>query len=197
VKRIVGLFVLGVVAVFTIFGCGGGGSSAANEPSVTPLSVTPPSQSLQGRYAFVGFDLEYSNGTTSVTINESSPVLSSWSGTMEFGANTLSQSFVIDNTATFLTGTVTITWTTAGVSGIAHVTDNSGTHDLPFTISGNTLTTYSGVVPYGSPGLTVQEFDYWVKVSDSVSPVPKGSVTERSDEPVYAGKRWVAELLAP
>ena len=197
-KRIVGLFVLGVVAVFAMAGCGGGdGGSAANEPSVTPLSVTPPSQSLQGRYAFVGFDLEYSNGTTSVTINESSPVLSSWSGTMEFGANTLSQSFVIDNTATFLTGTVTITWTTAGVSGIAHVTDNSGTHDLPFTISGNTLTTYSGVVPYGSPGLTVQEFDYWIKISDSVSPETKGSVTERSDVPAYSGKRWIAELLVP
>ena len=197
-KRIVGLFVLGVVAVFAMAGCGGGdGGSAANEPSVTPLSVTPPSQSLQGRYAFAGFDLEYSNGTTNVTINESSPVIGSWSGTMEFGANTLSQSFLIDNTATFLTGTVTITWTTAGVSGIAHVTDNSGTHDLPFTISGNTLTTYSGVVPYGSPGLTVQEFDYWVKISDSVSPVTKISVTERSDEPTYAGKRWIAELLVP
>ena len=117
-KRIVGLFVLGVVAVFAMVGCGGGDGSVASGPS-----VTPPSQSLQGRYAFVGFDLEYSNGTTSVKINESSPVLASWSGTMEFGANTLSQSFVIDNTATFLTGTLTITWTTAGVSGIAHVTD--------------------------------------------------------------------------
>jgi len=180
VKRIVGLFVLGVVAVFAMAGCGGGdGSTAASEPSVTPLSVTPPGQSLQGRYAFVGFDLEYSNGTTSVTINESSPALSSWSGTMEFGENTLSQSFLIDNTATSLTGAVTITWTTAGVSGIAHVTDNLGTHDLPFTISGDTLTTYSGVIPYGSPGLTVQEYDYWVKISDSVSPVTKGSVTER------------------
>ena len=191
-KRIVGLFVLGVVDVFAMSVCGGGGGSAASESS-----VTPPSQSLHGTYAFVGFDLEYSNGTTSVTINESSPVLSSWSGTMEFGPNTLSQSFVIDNTATYLTGTVTITWKTAGVNGIAHVTDNSGTHDLPFTISGNTLTTYSGVVPYGSPGLTVQEFDYWVKISDSVSPVTKGSVTESSDLPAYAGKRWVAELLAP
>jgi hypothetical protein len=189
VKRIVGLFVLGVVAVFAMAGCGGGGSSATGEPS-----VTPPSQSLQGRYAFVGFDLEYSNGTTSVTINESSLLLSSWSGTMEFGANTLSQSFVIDNIATFLTGTVTITWTTAGVSGIAHVTDDFGTHDLPFSISGNTLTTYSGVIPYGSPGLTVEEYDYWMKISDSVSPATKGSVTERSAEPASAGKRWIAEL---
>ena len=191
-KRIVGLFVLGVVVVFAMAGCGGGDGSVASGPS-----VTPPSQNLQGMYAFVGFDLEYSNGTTSVKINESSPVLASWSGTMEFGANTLSQSFLIDNTATFLTGTVTITWTTAGVSGIAHVTDKLGTHDLPFTISGNTLTTYSGAIPYGSPGLTVEEYDYWMKISDSVSPATKGSVTERSAEPASSGKRWIAELLVP
>jgi len=190
VKRVVGLFVLGAVAVFAIVGCGGGGGSAASEPS-----VTPPSRSLQGTYAFVGFDLEYSNGATKVTFNESSPVLSSWSGTMEFGVNTLSQSFVIDNTPISLAGTVTITWITAGVSGIAHVTDASGTHDLRFTISGDTLTTYSGVIPYGSPGLTVEEYDYWIKVSDSVSPVAKGSVREKSDEPAYAGKHWIAELL--
>ena len=125
-KRIVGLFVLGVVDMFAMSVCGGGGGSAASESS-----VTPPSQSLHGTYAFVGFDLEYSNGTTRVTINESSPAVASWSGSMEFGANTLSQSFIIHNTPISLTGTVTVTWTTACVSGIAHVTDNLGTHDLP------------------------------------------------------------------
>jgi hypothetical protein len=116
---------------------------------------------------------------------------------MEFGANTLSQSFVIDNTPISLTGAVTVTWITDGVSGIAHVTDILGTHDLPFTISGNTLTTYSGVIPYGSPGLTVEEYDYWIKVSDTTSPATKGSVTEKSDEPAYTGKHWIAELLVP
>jgi len=192
VKRIVGLFVLGVVAVFAMVGCGGGGVGGGSE---TP--VTPPSQSLQGTYSFVGFDLEYSNGTTRITINENSPAISSWSGTMEFGTNTLSQSFVIDNTPISLTGTVTVTWITEGVSGIAHVTDILGTHDLPFTISGNTLTTYSGVIPYGSPGLTVEEYDYWIKVSDTTSPATKGSVTEKSHEPAYTGKHWIAEFLVP
>lgn len=190
-KRFVGPFVLGVIAVFAMVGCGGGGGGGSEPP------VTPPSRSLQGTYAFVGFDLEYSNGTTRVTINESSSVVASWSGTMEFGANTLSQSFVIDNTPISLAGAVAITWITDGVSGIAHVTDTSGTHDLPFTISGNTLTTYSGVIPYGSPGLTVEEYDHWIKISDATSPATKSCVTEKSDEPAYAGKHWIAELLVP
>ena len=190
-KRIIGQFVIGVVSLFAMASCGGGGGGSASP------AVTAPSKSLHGTYSFVGFDLDYSNGTTKVTINENSPVITSWSGTMEFGPDTLSQSFVINNTFIELTGTVTITWTTDGVTGIAHVTDKSGTHDLPFTISGNNLTTYSGVVQYGSPGLTVSEYDYWTKVSDSISPVRKGSVTEKSDEPANTGKHWIAELLLP
>ena len=190
-KRTVGLFVIGVVAVFAMVSCGGGGGGGSTPP------VTAPSQSLQGTYSFVGFDVNYSNGTTLVTINENSPVITSWSGTMEFGTNTLSQSFVINNKSIYLTGTVTITWTTAGVAGIAHVTDKLGTHDLPFTISGTNLTTYSGVIQYGTPGLTAEEYDYWTKISDSISPVREGSVTKKSDEPAYTGKHWIAELLVP
>lgn len=191
-KRTVGLFVIGVVALFAMSGCGGGGGTAGSTPS-----VTAPGQSLEGTYSFVGFDVNYSNGTTVVNINENSPVITSWSGTMEFGTNTLSQSFVINDTPTSLTGTVTITWTTAGVTGIAHVTDILGTHDLPFTISGNDLTTYSGVIRYGTPGLTVEEYNYWTKVSDSVSPARESGVTERSDERAYTGKHRIAELLMP
>jgi hypothetical protein len=189
-KRTVGLFVIGVVAVFAMAGCGGGGGVAESTPPVT-ASI----QSLQGTYSFVGFDVNYSNGTTMVNINETSSVITSWSGTMEFGTDTLSQSFLIDNTPTALAGTVTITWITENVTGIAHVTDKFGTHDLSFTISGNNLTTYSGVKQYGSPGLTVEEYNYWTKVSDPISPVRKSSVTEKSDEPAYTGKHWIAELL--
>lgn len=188
-KRTVGLFVIGVVALFAMVNCGGGGGGG-NAPS-----VAAPSHSLEGTYSFVGFDVNYSNGTTVTTINENSPVITSWSGTMEFGTNTLSQSFVINNKPIYLTGPVTITWNTDGVTGIAHISDKSGTHDLPFTISGENLTTYSGVIQYGSPGLTVEEYDYWTKVSDSISPAIERSVTEKSDEPAYTGKHWIAELL--
>jgi hypothetical protein len=190
-KRFIGRSVIGVVALFAMASCGGGEGGGSAPP------VTAPSQSLQGTYSFVGFDVNYSNGTTVVNINEKSPIITSWSGTMEFGTNTLSQSFIINSTKTALTGAVTITWTTAGVTGIAHVTDELGTHDLPFTISGNNLITYSGVVPYGNPGLTVEEYDYWTKVSDSSSPVREDSVTVKSYEPTYTGKHWIAELLLP
>jgi len=194
-KRIVDLFVVGVIAVFAMAGCGGGGGGGS-APTVT-APITAPSQSLQGTYSFVGFDVDYSNGATVININENSPVITSWSGTMEFGTDTISQSFIINNTQIFLTGTVTITWTTPGVAGVAHITDELGTHDLSFTISGTNLTTYSGVVQYGNPGLTVEEYDYWTKVSDSISPSSKSSVTEKSDQPAYTGKHLIAELVVP
>jgi hypothetical protein len=173
-KRTVGLLVIGVIAMVAMAGCGGGGGGAAD--SAPP--VTTASQSLLGTYSFVGFDVNYSNGTTVVNINETSPAVTSWSGTMEFGADTLSQSFFIDNTPVALAGSVTITWITPNESGIAHVTDKNGTHDLSFTISGNNLTTYSGVKKYGSPELTVEEYNYWVKVSDSTPPARIAGVTE-------------------
>jgi hypothetical protein len=190
-KRVVGLFAIGVVAVFAMVRCGGGGGGGSAQP------VTAPGHRLQGTYSFVGFDVNYSDGTTVTTINENSPAITSWSGTMEFGTNTISQFFVINDTAISLTGTVTITWVTSGVTGIAHVTDKSGTHDLPFTISGDNLTTYSGVRKYGTSGSTVEEYDYWTKISDSISPVREGSVTEKSGEPVHTGKHRIAELLVP
>jgi len=189
-KRTVGLFVVGVVALFALAGCGGGGDAAGSAPQ-----VTAPSRSLQGTYSFVGFDVNYSNGTTVINVNENSSAITSWSGTMEFGANTLSQSFDINNTPTSLTGTVTITWTTSGVAGVAHVTDASGTHDISFTISGDTLVTYSGVIKYGSPDLTVEEYNYWLKVSDSVSPENLSSVAGQSDASVHAGIHWIHEFL--
>lgn len=193
-KRNVGLFVIGVVAVFAIVGCGGGGG-ASGSASPGTASITAPSRSLQGTYSFVGFDVNYSNGTIVVNVNENSPEITSWSGTMEFGTNTLSQSFDINNNSIGLTGTVTITWITEGVAGVAHITDASGTHNLSFTISGDNFITYSGVIPYGSPALTVEEYHYWLKVSDSVSPDVLRSVTETSDPQAYTGKYWVHESL--
>jgi len=189
-KRIIGPVALSIAAMFALvgFGCGGGGGGGDTPP------VTPPSQSLQGTYSLVGFDLDYSNGTT---INENSPVITSWSGTMKIGTDTISQSFVINNTPFAATGTATITWTTAGVAGIAHITDQTGTHDVAFTISGNNLTTYSGVMDSGTPGITVEEYDHWNKISDSLSPEREGSVTEKSDEQAFTGKHWIAELFVP
>jgi len=186
-KRVIGLFMLGVVAVFAMVSCGGGGGGGGSGPP-----VTPPSQSLQGTYSLTGFQVNYSNGTT---IDEHSSVITSWSGTMKIGTDSFSQSIVINNIPLAVSGSATISWITPNVSGIAHVTDPSGSHDVAFTISGNDLSTYSGVVQSGTPGLTFEEYDYWTKVSDSLSPAKESSVTEKSDEPAYTGKHWIGELL--
>ena len=183
-KRIIDLFMLWLVAALAMASCGGGGGSAP--------PVTPPSQSLQGTYTLTGFDVVYSNGTT---ISENSPLITSWSGTMKIGTSSFSQSIVVNGTPLAVSGSATISWITPGVSGIAHVTDSSGTHDVAFTISGNDLSTYSGVVQSG--GLTFEEWDYWTKVSDSLAPVREGSVTEKTDESAYPGKFWIGELLVP
>ena len=187
-KRITGPVALSIVAMFVLVGCGGGGGDGGTPP------VTPPSQSLQGTYSLVGFDVDYSNGTT---INENSPIITSWSGTMKIGTTTWSQSFVINNIPAAVSGTATITWIIPGETGIAHVTDQSGTHDVAFTISGNNLTTYSGVIESGTPGLTFEEWDQWTKVSDSLSPIREGSVTGKTGEPAFTGKHWIAELFVP
>ena len=185
-KRIIDLFMLGVVAAMVMVSCGGGGGGASAPP------VTPPSQSLQGTYTLTGFDVVYSSGTT---INENSPSITSWSGTMKIGTSSFSQSFEVNGMPLAVSGSATISWITPNVSGIAHVTDLSGTHDVSFTISGNDLSTYSGVVPSG--GLTFEEWDYWTKVSDSLAPVREGSVTEKTEESVNPGKYWIGELLTP
>lgn len=185
-KRIFGLFTLGLVAVLTMVNCGSGGGGGGAPP------VTPPSQSLEGTYSLTGFQVFYSDVTT---IDENSSIIASWSGTMKIGTSSFSQSFVINNTPISVSGSATISWITPNVSGIAHVTDPSGTHDVGFIIAGNTLSTYSGVVESGTPGLTFEEYDYWTKISDSLSLARGSSVAEKSDEPAYTGKHWIGELL--
>lgn len=179
-KRIVGLLLLAVAAAFTMVGCGSGGGDGGG---IAP-PVTPPGESLQGTYSLTGFQVNYSNGAS---FNEHSSIITSWSGTMKIGTNTISQTFVLNGTTGGGSGTLTITWTTDNVAGIAHVTDQSGTHDVAFTISGNDLTTYSGIVQSGTPGLTVEEWDYWTKVSDSFASVQGSSVTGKTDGQAYRG----------
>jgi hypothetical protein len=56
--------------------------------------------------------------------------------------------------------------------GTFHITDSSGTYDELFSISDNTLSIYSGVVPL-EDGRTVEEFDTWEKTSDDIGIVTK------------------------
>ena len=187
-ERAIGCFMIGVAVSLTMINCGGGGGDSGPNPI-----VTPPGQSLQGTYMLTGFQVDYSNG---VTITDNSSSVISWSGTMQIGTSSISQSFMINNIPLSVSGSATITWVTTSVSGIAHVTDSSGTHDIAFTISGNDLSTYSGVVQSNIPGVTFEEWDYWTKVSDSLSPEREIRFAEKPVEPEYAGIHWIGEFLA-
>jgi hypothetical protein len=166
-------------------------SNIADPGDAINTTVTPPGVSLIGTYSLTGFEAVFSNG---VTIKEDSSVITSWSGTMIIGPTT-TQSIVVNGTPVAATGTVTITWITPGVAGVFHITDQTGTHDASFTISGNNLTTYGTDFQSGVPGITYDESDHWVKVSDSVV-----SAVQRSDNAEDQMPRrawWIGEILDP
>ncbi len=168
-----------------MLGCSGGDGGDA------PPSVTPPSDDLVGTYNLTGFDIAYSNGTT---ITQQSPIITSWSGTMTIGDPTWTQRIVINGVLGTGAGTATVTWTD-NTSGVAHITDSTGTHDVAFTISGLNFTTYSGVLATSTPGLTVQEWDHWVKVSDALVPLRIDVVTSQDRQSASPGKHWIWEIL--
>ncbi len=51
-----------------------------------------------------------------------------------------------------------------------HIKDATGNHDGSFSISGNELTTYSGVMDLGG-GITFEEWDTWEKTGNSFESV--------------------------
>ncbi len=174
-----------LMAAILLAGCGGSG----NAPP-----VTPPGSSLTGTYSLTGFTVNYSSGTS---INEHSSVVTSWYGAMKIGPSTISQYFIVNNVPMAVTGPVTITWTNPSLAGIAHVTDQSGTHDLSFSISGNDLTTYSGVTQSGTQGITFEEWDYWVKISDAFSPTREEDDKRQENMTANTGVLWIGSILNP
>ena len=114
---------------------------------------------------------------------------------MKIGSAYFTQSIVVNNTPVAMTGTATITWLTS-TSGIVHVTDQSGTHDLSFSISGNYLTTYSGIVQTSTPGLTFEEWDVWLKVSDSLEILEEPEKLEKNENQKMTNfPMWIGEVL--
>ena len=185
-----------LLIVLFLIGCGGsgGGGSSSPAPAPAPVTVTSPSEDLTGTYSLTGFTVSYSNGQT---LTEHSSGVTSWSGTMKIGSPTFTQSMAINNTPVAMQGTATVTWQNS-TNGIAHVTEQSGTkHDVSFSISGNSLTTYSGVVQSSTPGLTFQEWDYWLKVSDSLSPELLNNDEKQKDQTTQINAKWIGEVFNP
>jgi len=142
-------------------------------------STTPPTQSITGTYSLKAFTVKYSNGVIMTEKDASA------SGTMKIGASTISQSMTLNGVSAGMSGSYSITYGNGTTAGALNVTNYSGTHShLSFSISGNDLTTYSGVVSLNST-ITFEEWDIWEKNSDSVQSTSLHAMQAQSTEPAF------------
>jgi hypothetical protein len=157
------LAILSSLIIFVIgLSCGGGGGG-------TSTSVTPPEANLEGTYRLTGFDLDVYDSNMVYVGRITQEDFSSWSGSMKLGANTINQTFVLEDYKVPVSGTYTVTYTNSTTEGIFHMVSQIGAYDISFTCAGNSLTTYSGVIYDPFFDEFVEEYDHWVKTSDSMS----------------------------
>lgn len=136
---------LGMAALLMI-GCGGGGGGGSS----TPAPITQ--ESLVGKYSLSGFTIVYSNG---VTLTESDPRITSFSGNLELGPTTGRVTYTVNGISSTSGGPYTATFTTA----------TSGTMTGPgdsFTLNNGNLMIH---IIGSADGLTFEEWDYWQKYS--------------------------------
>jgi len=177
--------ILGLALLILISCGGGGGDSTTTTATTTVPTLTPPTQNIVGTYSLRSFIIKYSDGVTMTEKN-----FPSFSGTMKFGANTYSQSGALGEASWSNSGTYSITYTQGTSAGIFHITDSSGTHDTSFSISGNILTTYTGILPLEN-GLTYEEWDTWEKTSDVI-----GIVTQIvGDQSAESKFRYIGDII--
>jgi hypothetical protein len=150
------------ICLTALTGCGGGGDDG-NGPV-----VTPPGQDIRGTYRLVWFVAElYDDATCSILLNRSTPDdFASWSGSMVISDTTISQDYLLNGTASGASGSYTVTYT-GDTTGVFHVVDGSGPHDIAFATAGNRLATDTGCLDFLGFGL--REVDTWEKTSDFVA----------------------------
>lgn len=184
-------YVVLFVVITSIAGCGGGGGDSSS------VSITPPSQNITGTYMFKSTIVKYSNG---ITFTEKDLAMS---GTMKIGSTTISQSLILNNTPVAVSFPYTSSFNSTTSTGILHVTDASGKHDLTFSISGNDMTTYSGIVTVsnGNTSLSFEEWDTWTKIDNNVATQAflerPGEDTKASenDNPIQGQYIWIGNLI--
>ena len=152
-------------AILLIAGCGGGGGGGGGGTVELCLqewdhwladTLNPPTSSnLVDTYDLIDFDFDvWEDGVFVGSFDET--YFSSYSGIMTITATTITQNITIEGDSLVLTGSYTVT-TTGPTSGIFHIIDASGSHDVDFDISGNILTTDSGltcmVIPADQMGI--------------------------------------------
>ena len=153
-KKHVSVLLIVSGAILLIAGCGGGGGGGGGgtvelcfqewDHWLADTLNPPTSSNLEDTYDLIGFDVDvWEDGVFLGTLDETD--VSSYSGTMDIQPTTITQYFTIEGSSDSITGSYTVT-VTSPTSGIFHLTDQSGTHDADFSISGNVLTTDSGLV---------------------------------------------------
>jgi hypothetical protein len=133
-------------------------------PIAAGEDILPPSSKISGTYILKDFYVLYSNGTVYTNSDFEA------SGTMEIGSSGMYQAVSVGGNQVAFQGTYQPRYTYQKRDGLFAISDYSGTHGVLFWINGDDLNTFSGVVPLGN-GITSQEWDYWMKVGESVSRV--------------------------
>lgn len=151
-KKLV-LALLTVASIMTlVVACGGGGGGGETveiciqeRDEWQAETLNPPTSSnLVDTYTLIGFEIDvWEDGVFLGTVDETWAM--SFSGTMVIQPTTISQTITIDGSTLAVSGTYTVT-VYSPISGTFHFVDQSGAHDADFTISGNVLTTDSGLL---------------------------------------------------
>lgn len=153
------LVILICSATFFLINCGDSVDSGGGGGGGSGGGVIPPRQDIRGTYFLDAITLVYSDG---IVVTQDDMNIS---GTMQICSGTIIQSFFVDGMPYELYGAYTVTYTNRTDEGYLDITDSIGTYYLYFLISGNSLITYSGVLPF-EDGITYEEWDTWYKVDN-------------------------------
>lgn len=144
-------------AILLIAGCGGGGGGSDTvelclrdwDYWMADTLNPPTSSNLEDTYDLIGFDIEFwEDGVLVFTMDEED--VPGYSGTLDIQPATITQTITMQGESNTLTGsyTVSIADTT---SGTLHITYQFESSDIDFDISGNTLTTDTGLNCFDIP----------------------------------------------
>lgn len=110
----------------------------------TSPDTDPTSDDLEGEYTLVGFILDYYiDGEFAMSLDEND--FSSYSGTMNITASTVSQSITLEGDNFIVNATYTNS-PVDSLSGTLHINQGGQMYEADYSISGGVLTTDSGLV---------------------------------------------------
>jgi len=158
------LFMLGIMTLF-FTACGGGGDGDSVEYCIQEWddwskdhAPLPDSDNLEDTYSMTGFTVDiYEDGTYLGTLDEND--FYSWAGTMTIGATNISQTISLEGDTMFISATYTNSPIDT-YTGTLHINQSGSLYDVGYTISGNILTTDSGLqCEKVSQGVSVQHLE--------------------------------------